>query len=157
MKICLKGLHSYIGKQCKECYKSWQLLNKEQLSTKKSAYDKANREKQNARRRLIRAANPEKYKALDKVSRQKRQYKRTALQVKRQAAKLQRTPEWLTKTHLTQIEIFYQVANTMTKETNIQFDVDHIIPLQGKLVSGLHVPWNLQVIPHYNNMSKGNR
>ena len=36
-------------------------------------------------------------------------------------------------------------------------EVDHIIPLQGQFVSGLHVPENLRVIPRSINRSKRNK
>lgn len=76
---------------------------------------------------------------------------------KRRAAKLQRTPKWLTSLHYQQIELFYDAAAKLTKEFGIKMEVDHIIPLQGKNVSGLHVPWNLQVSPLKDNRSKSNR
>jgi hypothetical protein len=73
------------------------------------------------------------------------------------ASKLQRTPEWLTEDDHWMIEQAYDIAVKRTKATGVMFHVDHIVPLQGASVSGLHVPWNLQVITEVENKRKGNR
>jgi hypothetical protein len=51
----------------------------------------------------------------------------------------------------------YELAALRTKMFGFQWEVDHAIPLQGKKVSGLHVPTNLQVIPATMNRQKNNR
>lgn len=73
------------------------------------------------------------------------------------ASKLQRTPKWLTEDDHWMIEQAYDIAVKRTKATGVMFHVDHIVPLQGASVSGLHVPWNLQVITEIENKRKGNR
>lgn len=76
---------------------------------------------------------------------------------KRQAAKIQRTPKWLTENDIWMMQEAYHLADMRTKLFGINWHVDHIIPLRGKLVSGLHTPYNLQVIPAKQNISKANR
>lgn len=76
---------------------------------------------------------------------------------KRKSAKLQRTPSWLTDEHHKQISMFYWEAAEVSKLVGEFHTVDHIIPLQGKTVSGLHVPWNLQILTKSENSAKGNR
>jgi len=67
-----------------------------------------------------------------------------------------RVPKWLTKDDHEQIIEIYNQANELKKSTGIIFHVDHIIPLQGETVSGLHVPDNLQILTEHENTSKGN-
>jgi hypothetical protein len=76
---------------------------------------------------------------------------------KRQIAKLKRTPKWLTPDDLFIIEEAYHLAKLRTETLGISYHVDHILPLQGKTVSGLHVPTNLQVIPAKLNLQKSNK
>lgn len=76
---------------------------------------------------------------------------------KRRTQKLNAKPSWLTEEHLFYIEEAYHLSNKRKQLTNITWNVDHIIPLQGKKVCGLHVPWNLQVITSSENFRKGNR
>lgn len=76
---------------------------------------------------------------------------------KRRARKLMSTPTWLDEDHLWWIDEVYELATLRTKATGIDWHVDHIVPLQGRKVCGLHVPWNLQVITASENSKKGNK
>jgi hypothetical protein len=77
--------------------------------------------------------------------------------MKYHASKLNATPTWLTKQQLEEIQTVYVLAKECELLSGDKYHVDHIIPLQGKGVCGLHVPWNLQVLPADINISKGNR
>jgi 5-methylcytosine-specific restriction endonuclease McrA len=67
------------------------------------------------------------------------------------------TPPWLTRKQKSEIRQLYQIAITMTQTTGEQYVVDHIVPLRGEAVCGLHVPWNLRVITQEENLKKSNK
>jgi hypothetical protein len=76
---------------------------------------------------------------------------------KRKADRLKRTPQWLDSFQLEQIKQYYKKAQSITENTGVKHHVDHIVPLRGKTVSGLHVPWNLQIITAIENGIKHNK
>ena len=160
---------------CRDCQKTrgktYRTLNRQQLNIKSSEWKKANRPKANEYRRKAYARNPEKVKA--KVSAWSSENKqsvnaktkrwadanpaqRAARQARRVAAKLKRTPPWLTKEDFHEMAEVYRAAQKLSEETGIPFHVDHILPMQGKLVSGLHVPKNLQILQGSENCRKRN-
>lgn len=100
--------------------------------------------------------NPEKYKEYAKKCYENNKAKAFAHSAKYRARKRNAVPKWLDDSMIEQIESFFNLAKQKTIETGIKHEVDHIIPLQGKTVSGLHVPWNLQVITQFENRSKRN-
>jgi len=77
-----------------------------------------------------------------------------AIQALRRADKLQRTPSWA---NLEAIQTIYSQAKEITEKTGIEHHVDHILPLKGELVSGLHVAENLQILLGMDNVLKSNR
>lgn len=158
--------------QSKEVRNAWKraynALNKE----KRKAYAEANKERISEQKRIYYLANKEKIDARNIAYNQKNQAIRTikhaewrannpgkaaAIVRKYQASKLQRTPKWLTDIDHERIQNEYKLAALQTKITGEPWHVDHIIPLQGKIVSGLHVPSNLRAIRGLENQQKSNK
>lgn len=69
----------------------------------------------------------------------------------------QATPKWLTKEQKQEIMRVYDHAKDCRIITGENYHVDHIEPLNGEASCGLHVPWNLQVVPDWYNIMKGKR
>lgn len=149
-----------------------ELARKKEKAERDREYYLKNKDKIKARTKKWRQENPEKkrkynadYKKRNKakVNKNTQLYKQrnrgvtNANTAKRRAALLQRTPKWLTTEHKEQIKALYKKAAHIQAETGVEMHVDHIIPLQGETMSGLHVPWNLQILTGRENESKKNR
>lgn len=126
----------------KEYYRKWLRDNPEAKKEYDRKYYQANKEARNEYQRKYYQENPDKFNARN---------------ARRRASKIQRTPHWLTEDEHWLIKEAYTLAKLREKVTGIKWDVDHLVPLQGDIVSGLHVPWNLQVIPESENRSKHNK
>jgi hypothetical protein len=103
------------------------------------------------------AANPEKVREYGRNWHKNNPLKSYASVVERRAKLKNRMPMWLSDKQKFDILAIYEKARTMSEETGVKYQVDHAVPLRGKLVSGLQVPWNLQVLTAFENQSKGNR
>lgn len=119
--------------------KEWAEKNPDKLKEVKANYRKKNAEKHNSYNRGWFASNSD---------------KRAAYEMKRNAALNNRTPSWLSDDDFWMIDQAYEIAKLRTELFGFQWHVDHIIPLQGKKVSGFHCPMNLQVIPGILNVRK---
>jgi hypothetical protein len=124
------------GQQSKLAYYE---RNKEQVKAKAKARDTAvvSRYKTAYKER-----NPELYKEL--VNARRRRFR-------------QATPKWLTPEDKIEIRLRYRLAIELTRRNGVQYVVDHIVPLQGESVCGLHVPWNMEVITQEENLLKSNK
>lgn len=142
----------------KEYVKIWRKKNKDKVASYTKKWNEENKEQ---RREIVnnwKKKNPEKVKKYwakaSKKWSQNNKGRKNASDMKRKAAKIQRTPKWA---DLEKIKLFYIEAHRLTIETGIPYEVDHIIPLQGENVSGLHVHNNLQIILRSKNRSKKNK
>jgi len=172
-------------KKTREYLRVWRAKNPEKQAANCKRYDEKNRDKRSAYAKQYRKDNPEKVKALlqswvkanpekmkgymQKASKawhernpdyQSNFYKANkeryvAARARRRAAQESATPTWLTAIDKAMIQEMYDVSEARYIQTGIKHHVDHIVPINGKGVAGMHVPWNLQVITAHENLSKG--
>lgn len=91
-------------------------------------------------------------KKFDRAEYRKRtQWRNTQHAALRRALKSSATPNWLTEENHATIKSMYKDASDQG------LHVDHIVPLKGKNVCGLHVPWNLQLLDPSENLKKNNK
>jgi hypothetical protein len=145
---------------CKECTKLRVIAayykNKEACNARNNDYRRKNMQKIRAIAAKYREKNRKRINEYSNEWVKANRLNSTLNTAKYRTARLQRTPAWLTDSDLVRIKCFYQVAAMRTRESGYDWHVDHIIPLKGKFVSGLHVPNNLRVIPAIENKRKTN-
>lgn len=140
----------------KEYQRQYRLKNRERLASYKKAWVESNLEKVKEDNKNRYLEKKDAIKAYVAQYKKNNSHKANFYKAKRKAAKTQRTPKWLTDIDFERIETQYRLAGILTKLHNEPWHVDHVIPLQGKFVSGLHVPSNLQVLRGSENCSKQN-
>lgn len=172
-------------KRTREYLRVWRAKNPEKSAAINKKYDEKNRDKRSEYAKQYRKDNPEKVRALfdswaernpekirgymQKASKawhernpeylsnfykaNKERY--VAARSRRRAAQESATPAWLTAIDKAMIQEMYDVSEARYIQTGIKHHVDHIVPINGKGVAGMHVPWNLQVITAHENLSKG--
>tara|TARA_R100001086_G_C11838373_1_gene258437 strand:+ start:691 stop:1407 length:717 start_codon:yes stop_codon:yes gene_type:complete len=146
---------------CKVCKQLYYENNKEKVLSKCKEYRDSNKNKikQNYKKWYKQTKNDERYtKRLVRQNEYRKldKYKsvKAANETKRRANKLNATPAWA---DFKKIEILYKKAKWLEELTGLKYHVDHIVPLKGKNVCGLHVWNNLQILEASINCSKGNR
>lgn len=136
--------------KCKSCKSIYQKQNRDKKLIWQAKYRNDNREELKSKRRKYYSENKEKEKIYGKLWDKNNPDKRRYGYAKRRALKKLAMPKWLTDEQVSKIKEIY-------KNCPDGFHVDHIIPLQGKIVCGLHVPENLQYLTKKENLSKGNK
>lgn len=162
-----KRMKDKLNTFCIECHKADNVARKhknranQEFKAKELVYKKEYRERTIAER----AAYMAEWREINRewVLRYSKEYRDTNkarynfLCQKRKIDLIKRTPMWLTEDDCWLMSEAYELAALRTAATGVKHHVDHIIPLRGKIVSGLHVPQNLQVIPWIDNQRKTNK
>jgi hypothetical protein len=142
--------HYFTGKPCKYGHVALRHVKCKSCLECKAVTSQKQREKESA---------DEKEKRLN-LSRswfKQNKHMRAVYEAQYQNAKIKRTPKWLSDDDFWMIKEIYDLASLRTKLFGFLWHVDHIVPIRGKKVSGLHTPENLQVIPWIDNVKKSNK
>lgn len=171
-KICQKKCYQKNREAILEKEKKKYEQDKERILARNKAYFEAHKEELKEKRKSYYAENADRIKAISnkyywehkeeiqpKMAKQYKKYraenkdKINAKDSRIRASKLRAMPSWADERA---INIYYERAK-LIRDIGFDVHVDHIIPLNGKGICGLHVEYNLQIIPARENLSKGRR
>lgn len=131
----------------------WREANLDRSRENQRRHRAANRELHNAQNKALREKNPAAARAACAAWGRANRGKVSAIKARRTAALLNASPAW---SNPLAIDAVYEFA-AQRRAAGEDVHVDHIFPLQGKLVCGLHVEYNLQILPALENIAKGAR
>lgn len=153
----------------REASRSWASRNKEKMresvrrsmrknrhkyKAREEKWIAENREKVNRYAREYCARFPERRKLSVALSARKKPWLAAERASRRRAALKKATPPWADRAA---VRAIFMACAKKTASTGIPHEVDHIYPLVNSRFSGLHVPWNLQILTGSENSRKGNR
>ena len=136
--------------------KKYREENRDKVLAGQKKHREENRDKVFARHKKYREENRDDLAAYHKKYRAENPEKCAATAAKYRAAQLERIPSWSNDDDLKAIKKIYARCKRINKLTGIEHQVDHVIPLQGDGISGLHHSTNLAIIPASLNACKSN-
>jgi hypothetical protein len=142
-------------KQCIACVKHYYVTNKTIINLKNNQYYQNNKEKHLQKSKEYREQNKEYLKEHKQQYYQNNKFYFIKKSKERQKRIKQATPCWESEKDRQHITSVYNLAMLYSWITDSPWHVDHVIPLKGKIVCGLHVPLNLEPVPASYNLSKG--
>lgn len=143
--------------------KKYRLANPDKVisAQDKSKYDKKyyenNKEDKLAQSKMWRRDNREKCRLASAEYYKNNKAHFRASRAAYRAKRLSATPKWLTPEDKWMINEVYELSQLRSELTGVKCHVDHIIPIQGVNVCGLHTPYNMQVITAHENIKKSNK
>ena len=158
-KPCVNGhlsLYRTNSGACVECERTrareWYRANRDLSKSRREIV----KDSVNAKQRDRRLADPDRFRSAEHRYYRKNKAKFLSKWSERNARKINASPSWLSETDKKNIACIYEMAKRLSNCIGIQHHVDHIVPLKGDGVCGLHVPWNLAAIPARLNLKKNN-